>query len=102
MISAVGAPGLVRVCYGEAYAESAGVLVLHIWSCVFVFIGVALAWFFFDGFAASPLGFSLQLAVTPPIAGLGIAWAFAMGIVGGVLPAVKAARLPVTTALRAT
>ena len=65
-------------------------------------IGVGLAWFFFHGFAASPLGFSLQLAVTAPIAGLGIAWAFAMGIVGGVLPAMKAARLPLTTALRAT
>lgn len=66
------------------------------------FIGVGLAWFFFNGFAASPLGFSFQLAVTAPIAGLGIAWALAMGIVGGVLPAVKAARLPLTTALRAT
>jgi putative ABC transport system permease protein len=65
-------------------------------------IGVGLAWFFFNGFAASPLGFSFQLAVTAPIAGLGIAWAFAMGILGGVLPAVKAARLPLTTALRAT
>ncbi|MFC4307972.1 ABC transporter permease [Steroidobacter flavus] len=64
-------------------------------------IGVGLAWFFFNGFAASPLGFSIRLAVTAPIAGLGIAWAFAMGIVGGVLPAVKAARLPLTTALRA-
>jgi putative ABC transport system permease protein len=63
---------------------------------------VGLAWFFFNGFAASPLGFSFQLAVTAPIAGLGIAWAFAMGIVGGMLPAVKAARLPLTTALRAT
>lgn len=66
------------------------------------FIGVGLAWFFFNGFAASPLGFSFRLAVTVPIAGLGLAWAFAMGIVGGVLPAAKAARLPVTTALRAT
>ena len=65
-------------------------------------IGVGLAWFFFNGFAASPLGISFQLAVTAPIAGLGIAWAFAMGIVGGVLPAVRAARLPVATALRAT
>jgi putative ABC transport system permease protein len=66
------------------------------------FIGVGLAWFFFNGFAASPLGFSLRLAVTAPIAELGIAWAFAMGIAGGVLPAVKAARLPVTTAMHAT
>ena len=66
------------------------------------FIGVGLAWFFFHGFAASPLGFSFRLAVTLPIAGLGLAWAFAMGIVGGLLPAAKAARLSVTMALRAT
>ncbi|MBM0105751.1 ABC transporter permease [Steroidobacter sp. S1-65] len=65
-------------------------------------IGVGLAWLFFNGFTASPFGFSFQLAVTAPIAGLGIAWALGMGVVGGLLPAVKAARLPVTTALRAT
>ncbi len=65
-------------------------------------IGVALAWFFFDGFAASPFGFSFQLAVTEPIAMIGMGWAFAMGLVGGLLPAVKAARLPVARALRAT
>jgi putative ABC transport system permease protein len=64
-------------------------------------IGVGLAWFFFSGFAASPLGISIRLAVTAQIAGLGIVWAFAMGIVGGLLPAVKAARLPLPTALRA-
>lgn len=64
--------------------------------------GVGLAWFFFNGFTASPFGFSFHLAVTLPIAGLGIAWALAMGVVGGLLPALRAARLPVTTALRAT
>jgi putative ABC transport system permease protein len=66
------------------------------------FIGVGLAWLFFNGFTTSPFGFSFQLAVTPSIAGLGIAWALGMGIAGGLLPALKAARLPVTTALRAT
>jgi putative ABC transport system permease protein len=65
-------------------------------------IGVGLAWLFFNGFTASPFGFSFQLAVTPSIAGLGMAWALGMGIVGGLLPALKAARVPVTTALRAT
>jgi putative ABC transport system permease protein len=65
-------------------------------------LGVGLAWWFFNGFTASPLGFSFRLAVTMPIAGLGIAWALAMGIVGGFLPALKAARLPVTAALRAS
>jgi putative ABC transport system permease protein len=65
-------------------------------------IGVALAWLFFNGFTASPFGFSFQLAVTPGIAVLGIAWALGMGVVGGLLPALKAAHLPVTGALRAT
>jgi len=66
------------------------------------FIGVGLAWLFFNGLTASPFGFSFQLAVTPSIAGLGIAWAVGMGLVGGLLPALKAARMPVTSALRAT
>lgn len=65
-------------------------------------IGVGLAWLLFNGFTASPFGFSFQLAVTAPIAGLGIAWALVMGIAAGLLPALQAARLPVTQALRAT
>ena len=32
---------------------------------------------------------------------LGIAWALGMGLLGGLLPALRAARVPVTTALRA-
>lgn len=66
------------------------------------FIGVGLAWLFFNGFTASPFGFSFQLAVTTPIAALGILWALGMAVVGGMLPALKAAHMPVTTALRAT
>jgi putative ABC transport system permease protein len=64
-------------------------------------LGAALAWFLFNGFAASPFGFSFKLAVTLPIVGIGIGWALAMGLVGGLLPAVRAARIPVTFALRA-
>jgi putative ABC transport system permease protein len=65
------------------------------------FLGAALAWFLFNGFAASPFGFSFKLAVTLPIVGIGIGWALAMGLIGGLLPAVRAARIPVTFALRA-
>jgi len=32
---------------------------------------------------------------------LGIEWALAMGLLGGLLPALRAARMPVVTALRA-
>jgi putative ABC transport system permease protein len=65
-------------------------------------LGAGLAWLFFNGLSASPFGFSFQLAVTPFLALLGVAWALGMGAVGGFLPALRAARVPVTTALRAT
>jgi putative ABC transport system permease protein len=64
-------------------------------------IGAGLAWLFFNGLTASPLGFSFHLAVTPYLAVLGIAWALGIGVISGLLPAVRAARVPVTAALRA-
>jgi putative ABC transport system permease protein len=65
-------------------------------------LGVVLAVLLFHKMAVSPFGFSFQLDVTPTLGVIGILWALAMGLVGGLLPAVRAARVPVTTALRAT
>jgi putative ABC transport system permease protein len=65
-------------------------------------LGVSLAWLLINGLTASPFGVTFQLAVTAPIAAIGISWALAMGVVGGVFPALRAARVPVTAALRAT
>jgi len=39
--------------------------------------------------------------VTPSLAALGVVWALAMGLIGGLLPAVHAGRASVATALRA-
>jgi putative ABC transport system permease protein len=64
-------------------------------------LGGALAWLFFNGLAASPFGFSFNLEVTPHLISIGIVWALVMGVVGGVLPSLRAGRVPVTTALRA-
>jgi putative ABC transport system permease protein len=64
-------------------------------------IGAALAWVFFSGLSASPFGYSFQLDVTPALGLIGVIWALVMGFIGGILPAVRAARVPVTTALRA-
>jgi putative ABC transport system permease protein len=64
-------------------------------------LGSLLAWMLFNGLSASPLGYSFQLSVTLPLAILGIEWALAMGLLGGLLPALRAARMPVVTALRA-
>ena len=63
-------------------------------------IGSGLAWTFFNGLSASPFGFSFHLAVTAQIVALGVAWALGMGVVGGILPGLRAARVPVVTALR--
>ncbi|HYK99762.1 MAG TPA: ABC transporter permease, partial [Steroidobacteraceae bacterium] len=65
-------------------------------------LGAGLAWLLFHKMAVSPFGFSFRLDVTPRLAEIGIAWALVMGFVGGLLPAQRAARVPITTALRAT
>jgi putative ABC transport system permease protein len=65
-------------------------------------IGAGLAWLFFNDRAVSPFGFRFHLAVTPSLALLGIGWALCMGLIGGLMPAVRAARVPVSVALRAT
>lgn len=65
------------------------------------FLGAGLGWIFFNGLSASPLGFTFHLAVTPRLLVLGIAWALVIGLVAGLLPALRAARMPVTAALRA-
>jgi putative ABC transport system permease protein len=64
-------------------------------------LGTGLAWLLFNGLAASPFGFTFHMAVTVPVATLGICWSLAMGLLGGLLPAVKAACVPVTVGLRA-
>ncbi len=69
-------------------------------------IGSLLAWLFFDGFVAStgvgPNGHLVfELSVTPALVMLGIVWAVVIGLIGGLFPAMRAARLPVATALRA-
>lgn len=64
-------------------------------------IGALAAWALFNGFQASPMGASLRLAVTPQLALLGLAWALGMGLLAGLLPALRASRAAVTQGLRA-
>ena len=60
------------------------------------------AWKTSNDRAVSPFGFRFNLAVTPSLALRGVAWSLGIGLIGGLLPAVRAARVPVTVALRAT
>jgi putative ABC transport system permease protein len=66
------------------------------------FLGVMLAWLLFHRMAVSPFGFAFQLDVTPALAAIGFGWALALGFLGGLLPASRAARMPVASALRST
>jgi putative ABC transport system permease protein len=69
-------------------------------------IGAALAWLAFDGFRAATLNWSSfsQVAFAFDVnAGLlaqGIAFALIIGLIGGLFPAVRAVRQPVSDALR--
>jgi len=65
-------------------------------------VGALVAWLLFNGLLASPFGASFHMAVTPSLALFGLGWALGMGVIGGLLPALRAARVPVTVALRAT
>jgi putative ABC transport system permease protein len=69
-------------------------------------IGAGLAWVFFNGNVVSTLGSNFtqvvfRLAVSPALVVLGVLWACVIGLIGGLFPAIRAARLPVATALRA-
>ena len=69
-------------------------------------IGGALAWLIFNGFTASTIAggvgqLSFTFDVSPAVLWTGLKWALAIGFVGGLFPALRAARMPVTEALRA-
>jgi putative ABC transport system permease protein len=69
-------------------------------------IGGGLAWIAFDGYQTATMNWqsfsqvAFAFAVTPTLLGLGMLFAVVMGFIGGLFPAIRAARLPVVTALR--
>jgi len=69
-------------------------------------IGGAIAYVGFNGFRTSTVNWqtfsqvAFAFAVTPRLVASGIVYALLMGLVGGIFPAIRAARLPVVTALR--
>jgi len=68
--------------------------------------GALIAYLLFNNMAVSTLGANFtqivfRFAVTPALVQMGLVIAVVIGMVGGFLPALRAARQPVTTALRA-
>jgi putative ABC transport system permease protein len=69
-------------------------------------IGGAAAYLAFNGYQTSTMNFqtfsqvAFAFRVTPALLGTGLVYALIMGLIGGILPAVRAARLPISQALR--
>lgn len=77
-------------------------------SLVGAVIGATIAYVVFNGFTVSTLNMqtfsqvAFAFAVTPSLLVQGIVWALGIGFFGGLFPALRAARMPVVDALRAT
>jgi putative ABC transport system permease protein len=69
-------------------------------------IGASLAYLAFNGFQTATMNFqsfsqvTFAFQVTPQLLIQGIIWATVIGLIGGLFPAVRAARLPIAAALR--
>ncbi len=69
-------------------------------------IGGIAAYLAFNGYQTSTMNFqtftqvAFAFRVTPELLGMGLFYALMMGFVGGLLPAIRAARLPIASALR--
>jgi putative ABC transport system permease protein len=69
-------------------------------------IGATAAYVAFNGYQTSTMNFqtftqvAFAFRVTPELLGMGLFYALVMGLVGGLLPAIRASRLPISSALR--
>jgi putative ABC transport system permease protein len=69
-------------------------------------IGMLISYFGFNGMRASTMNFAtfsqitFAFTVTPQILVTGLIYALALAFIGGLLPSLRAARLPITTGLR--
>jgi len=69
-------------------------------------LGGALAYFAFNGYQTSTMNFqtfsqvAFAFLVTPALLMAGLTYALALGLIGGLFPAIRAARLPIPSALR--
>jgi len=69
-------------------------------------LGAAVAYFAFDGYRAATMNWqsfsqvAFAFAVTPALLVQGVAYATVIGLIGGLLPAIRAARIPIAQALR--
>jgi len=111
MYSAISARG-VEIATLRAIGFGAGPVVVSVFAEAMLLavagavVGAAVAWLFFDGNLVSTAStnsrsqLTFALTVTPGLVAVGATFALAIGALGGLFPAIRAARRPVATALR--
>jgi putative ABC transport system permease protein len=65
-------------------------------------LGAAIDWYLFNGHIVVAGGITFGMAVTAHLVVISILWSLSIALLGGILPSVRAARLPVAAALRAS
>jgi putative ABC transport system permease protein len=93
---------LRAIGFGGAPVVLSVILEALVFSAVGALIGVAVAWALFDGNLHDMGGMAIRLTVTPQVALGAAGFACLLGLFGGLFPALKAARMPIAEALRAT
>jgi putative ABC transport system permease protein len=105
MYSAVSAR-TVEIATLRAIGFGAGAIVISVFAEALVLtligaaLGAGLAWLLFSGIVVVSDYYIYTLVVKPSLITLGVLLAMATGILGGLFPALRAANLPVATALR--
>jgi len=64
-------------------------------------IGAGIDWYLFNRHVVVANGITFPMAVTPHLVVIALCWALSIALIGGILPSIRAARLPVAVALRA-
>jgi putative ABC transport system permease protein len=99
---------LRAIGYGALGVVTSVIIEALVLSVLGALMGAALAWAVFDGNTVSSLASNGGLAqvvyhlhIGAGLLTLGIVWACVVGLIGGLAPSIRAARIPVALALRA-
>jgi putative ABC transport system permease protein len=88
--------------YGAFPVAGSVILEAVLLSVTGALIGAGIAWTLYDGKQDLFNANVFHLSVSPAQIELGVIWAAAVALLGGLFPSIRAARRPVVEALRAT
>jgi putative ABC transport system permease protein len=93
--------GMLRALGYDAAPVAASIVLEMLVLCVAgALLGASLAWLLFDGHQIERSGTLYVTSVSAPLLALGVGWAVVLALLGSLLPAIRAGRLPVVEALR--